>query len=498
MEIVLALVTGLLVGAAAAALFLRSRLARAHATAALLGRDLDEARRRFDELTQRTDQESRLAAELRERVTDLTGRLHAAEAQAERVPRLEDEIRSLGAELRARAERLAALQTALDDERKAAQEKQALLDEARARLTDSFRSLASEALSKNNEAFLQLATQNLRQHQEAARGDLERRQQAIGELVAPLREQLSRYEKQIQEMETLRAKAHGELLAQVAHLGQTQRQLEQETGKLVQALRAPQVRGRWGEITLRRVVELAGMVDRCDFREQVAIDAADGRLRPDMIVNLPGGRCIVIDAKTPLMAYLEALEAADPDQRRAALQRHASQLHEHMERLAQKAYQAQLRPAPDFVVLFIPGESFLAAAVDQRPDLIERGFERNVILATPSTLISLLKTIAQGWREEQLAENAQRISDLGRELYERLCTLGDHLGKVGSSLEQTVRHYNRAVGSMESRVLVQARRFNELGVHSSKQLKQLQPLDVTPVAPAAEDFLPAPTPSLPD
>ncbi len=418
-------------------------------------------RGRVAEIKSRSEQQERDAEVLRERCTDLTGRLHAA-------------------------------QTSLEHERKTAEADRELLGEAQAKLTDTFKALASEALSRNNESFLQLAQQNMARHHETAKGDLDKRRQAIGEIVAPLRDQLARYEKQIQNMERSRQEAHGALLSQVRLLDQTQKDLEKETSNLVRALRTPQVRGRWGEITLRRVAELAGMVAHCDFSEQTSVETDEGRRRPDMIVHLPGGGHVVVDAKTPLQAYLEAVEATSDQERRAALERHAAQLQTHMEALQRKDYLSQFQPAPDFVVLFVPGESFLSAALERKPHLMELGFQKRVILASPTNLISLLLSVAQGWRQEQLAENAKDISDLGRDLYDRLRTMSEHLAKLGSSLEGSVVNYNKAMRSMESRVLVQARRFTELGIHPKEEIKPIELIESTPQAPATDEADEAP------
>lgn len=477
---ILFLLAGLILGGGIMWLAGRVRAARAGAETTILGERLAEREREIEELGRLREEQTRAIDTLNERVTGLTGELRAWQAEAERVPSLEAEIRNMSEQLRRQAELAAGLEMALTKERQASQEKEALLDEARAKLMDTFKALASEALSRNNESFLQLAMQNLEKERETAKGDLDKKHQAIGELVGPLREQLARYEQQMGLMEKERNQSYGKLLEQVTKLDLTQKNLERETSHLVQALRSPKVRGQWGEITLRRVAELAGMVEHCDFFEQTSAATEDGLRRPDMIVRLPGGRQIVIDAKTPLESYLKSLEMTEESARNEALQMHANHLQRHMDQLSQKAYWNLFNPAPDFVVLFIPGESFLGAALERRPELLEHGFEKKVILATPATLISLLRTVALGWRQEALARNAAEISGLGQLLYERLSTMAEHMAGLGTSLERSVKSYNQAVGSLEKRVMVTARKFTELGLHAKKELPELVQIETTP------------------
>ncbi|MEW6776652.1 MAG: DNA recombination protein RmuC [Bdellovibrionota bacterium] len=370
-----------------------------------------------------------------------------------------------------------ALETTLALEKKASDEKLAQLVEAEKKLSDAFKALSAEALHTNNQAFLNLAKATLEKYQAEAKGDLEQRQKAVEHLVTPLKESLTKMGSQIEVLEKSRSEAYGALKQQVGSLLESQQKLQGETANLVKALRAPQTRGRWGEVQLKRVVELAGMTAHCDFYEQVSVRTEDGRMRPDMIVKLPGGKQIVVDAKAPLLAYLEALETSDDAQRLKKLQEHTQQVHGHVKALSEKAYWDQFDSTPEFVVLFLPGEAFLAAALEHEPSLIEIAAERKIILATPTNLIALLKAVYYGWRQEQVAENAQRVSDLGRELHERIATMVDHIGDVGKNLTRSVESYNKAVGSLETRVLSSARKLKELGAGSKKEIEELSPVE---------------------
>jgi len=389
--------------------------------------------------------------------------------------------------LRVESSARAALAARLEEQQKALLAERALLRETERRLGDTFKALSADALQASSTSFLQLAGQALERYQEGARGDLERRQQAIGEMVGPVREALGRFEAQVGAMEQTRAGAYSELREQVRTMGEAQSLLRTEASNLVRALRAPQVRGRWGEVQLKRVVELAGMAEHCDFTEQHTVDTDEGRFRPDLVVRLPGGRTVVVDAKAPLSAYLEAVETTDETRRAAFLVDHARQVREHVMALSRKSYWEQLRPTPEFVILFLPGESFFSAALEQDRDLIEAGAERRVILATPTTLISLLKAVSYGWKQETVAANTERVAEMGRELHKRVADLAGHVVRLGRHLASSVESYNAFVGSLESRVLPTARRFRELEAAGAETVPEVSPVDsVTRVAQAPE------------
>src|SRR3990172_7751965 len=419
-------------------------------------------------------------------------RTAAAEARVEEVRQqiksAKDDFETLRERLRqAETDRAAAETRAIETEKNLSEQK-ALLEDAKAKLSDTFRSLAAEALAGNNRGFLTLAEEKFKALREDATADLETRKKAIEVLVQPLTETLSAYQKEAKELEDKRLRELGSVGEHLRALATAQTTLQSETAKLVNALRSPQVRGRWGEIALRKTAELAGMSPHCDFVEQESVTTEDGRLRPDMVVKLPAGREVVVDSKVPLGGFLEALEAKTDEEREAAYMKHASQVNQHVVKLASKEYWDQFTAAPEFVVLFIPNDSFLAAAAEKDPTLVESALTKKVMIATPTTFIALLLAIAFGWRQELVAESAQRISALGQELSDRMGTLAEHLIKVGGAIGKAVESYNAAVASFESRVLPSARKFKALGAGGNKEIEELQPIDQTPRALIAPDI----------
>jgi len=365
------------------------------------------------------------------------------------------------------------------------------IEEARGQLEITMKALASDALSQSSRSFLELAKSQLEQLQKQTTSDLEQRKQAVEHLVAPLKESLTKVDGKLQELEVARTRAYTELSTQVRQLAETQKDLRSETGNLVSALRdRPNVRGRWGEIQLRRVVEMAGMLEHCDFETQHHVTTEDGRLRPDLIVRLPGSKTVVVDAKCAGQAYLESLSCTD-DARAAKLRDHARQVRDHVSKLSKKSYWDSLPETPEFVVMFMPGETFLSAALEQDPALIEDGINQQVIIATPTTLIALLRAVAYGWRQETIAESAKTISDLGRELYSRIATMTDHFAKVGRGLETAVKSYNETVGSLETRVLPSARKFKEHGIAPAAELSPLNVVERSVRSVTAPELPPA-------
>lgn len=360
------------------------------------------------------------------------------------------------------------------------QERETAFEAANAQLTRAFSELANQSLKSNSENFLRLAEQNLGAQQEKAKRELGDREKAVENLVKPIRDALQESQKQIAELEKSRREAYGGITSHLEAMQASQKSLKQETQNLVNALRRPEVRGRWGEITLRRLVELAGMVEHCDFQEQVHTVGESQIIRPDMIVRMPDRRELVVDVKTPLDAYLEAVEADTDAKRKRGLERHAKNVRAHIRMLASKTYWSQFDESPDFVILFIPGDQFLSAALNEQPDLIEYALSKQIILATPTSLVALLKAVAYGWRQLALADNAKEIRGLAEDLHGRLATFVGHMNRMGRQLASSVETYNKAVGSLERSVLPGARKFVELGVHEKKAIEKLESLDPVP------------------
>ena len=415
-------------------------------------------------LRRRAERAEGALIEAREDAAALDRELAVAEVRAGRLDAAEAEIRALRERLSEAAEARAELKSALETERR---QHGARLEELRrmeGEVEQKFAALAADALGRNAESFLGLVSERFAQHKQTADEDLERRQKAIEGLLAPIRDNLGKFETAVGEIEKARHDAYGAIRTQVQALTEGQARLTSETGRLVQALRAPKTRGRWGEYQLRQVFEMAGMMEHVDFLTERSFDTEDGRRRPDALVRLPGGKSVVVDAKTPLDAYLTALEATEPTAQAEALAAHARQLKTHVRQLGAKDYWNALPETPDFVVLFVPGEAFYSAAMEQDPEIFETALAARVLVCSPTTLIALVKSIAYGWQQEVLAKNAREVADQARELYDRLNTFGGHMDGVGRGLRQAVERYNRAVGSLQSRVLPAARRFEALGV----------------------------------
>ncbi len=391
----------------------------------------------------------------------------------------------------------ARLRTELDNTRLVHAERLKAYGEAEGTLREAFRALSAEALKTNNQAFLDLAETRLRDARTQAAADIDARKLAVENLLAPMTRTLEQVDREIKESERRRLESSAQLMQRIASLDTTGQDLRSQTGRLVDALKRPGVRGRWGELQLKRVVELAGMLEHCDFEEQQTInstDDSDRRMRPDLVVRLPGNKRVVIDAKAPLDAYLKALDAPDETTRQTLLAEHAKQVRTHLSQLASKGYAAHVQPSPDFVVMFLPGEMFFSAALEQDASLIEAGVQQGVIPASPTTLIALLRAVAYGWQQQAVEENARKISELGRNLYESVRVLGGHFDALGARLKSSLDAYNQAIGSLEGNVLVKARRFKDLlAATSGEEIKQLEPIDRVPrmlQAPELTDGLP--------
>ncbi len=381
---------------------------------------------------------------------------------------------------RRQRETVAALGDRIKDQEALQVERDSAFEAATSRLATAFSDLANQSLKSNSENFLRLAEQNLGAQHERAKRELGDREQAVENLVKPIKDALQQSQAQITALEKSRSEAYGGIKSQLETMQINQQSLTQETQNLVNALRRPEVRGRWGEITLRRLVELAGMVEHCDFQEQVHTTSDEKTIRPDMIVRMPDQRELVVDVKTPLDAYLEAVEAKDDAQRKLGLERHSRNVREHIRKLASKTYWEQFSKSPEFVILFIPGDQFLSAALNEDPDLIEYALSQQIILATPTSFVALLKAVAYGWRQLALADNAEEIRRLAEDLYGRLSAFVGHMNKVGKQLASSVENYNRAVGSLERKVLPGARKFVELGIRPKKEIEQVEPLESLP------------------
>jgi DNA recombination protein RmuC len=372
-----------------------------------------------------------------------------------------------------------ALQTTLDVERRANEEKYQAMAKTKDELSATFSALSSQALKHNSGEFLKLANENLKQFQNKAHADLSEKEKSIENLLGPIKEALAKTETQIRHIEKERKEAYGSISKHLESMAQTQQMLHGETRNLVQALRRPEVRGQWGEMTLQRLAELAGMVEHCDFYSQEHVATEDARLRPDMVIRMPGRREIVVDVKTPLDAYLSAIEASDDSTRGGFLNKHAQNVRNRVRELAGKSYWSQFKQSPDFVVLFIPGDQFLAAALDVDRNLLEDALSQKVILATPTSLVALLRAVAYGWQQEVLTENAENIRTLGEDLYKRLAGFTGHLAKVGKQLNSTMENYNKAVGSFERSVMPGARKFTEMGITAKKPVDQVDQIETT-------------------
>jgi DNA recombination protein RmuC len=464
--------------------------------AAVVNEKLENERSRAAQAEERAKTAENEAASLRSTLSSETERRSASEQTASRVPALENAIIEKNSEtvrlqnaITDLKETKKELETKLEGERKAAEEKLAALEDAKEKLTAAFEALSDKALKCNNEAFLVLAKNEMLKFHESSKIDLEQRQANISEMIKPVANALEKFDLSVKQLEKERVGSYSTLMEQVKSLNDTQKLLEGETSRLVHALKSPGARGSWGEIQLKRVVELAGMQEHCDFEQQQSVTTEDGRLRPDMIVNLPGGKNIIVDAKAPFNSYHDAQNTTDDAVKTEKLREHARQVRLHMSDLGKKAYWDQFQPAPEFVVMFLPYESLFSAAVQHEPGIIEEGVRQGVIPASPTTLIALLKAVAYGWQQEVMTENALEISKLGSELYDRIRVLSEHWAKMGKSLESAVDSYNKSVGSLERNVLTSARRFKSMGIATKDEIQELPPIEKMTRQLSAPEFV---------
>ena len=414
-------------------------------------------------------------------------------ASAKRIPQLEETIEELRERLITANEEITSAKTNLESERRSHAARIEELEKMGAEIERKFTVLASEALGRNSENFLKLVTERFEKHKSTAEKDLEERQKAIETLVKPISESLTKFENKVGEIEKTREGAYRAITEQVKSLAEGQTGLRSETNRLVQALRQPKTRGRWGEYQLHNVLEMAGMTEHVDFIEEKSIQGDNGRLRPDVIVRLPGGKSVIVDAKTPLEAYLSSIEANDDDIRDRHMADHARQVRDHVRTLASRDYWKALPVTPDFVVMFVPGEAFFAAAIESDPDLFEQAVRQKVLISTPTTFIALVKAIAYGWQQEKLAENAQIVANIARDLFDRIKTFGGHVSDLGRSLRQTVDRYNKSVGSLEGRVLPSARKFEALGViPAGSSIPEIEPIELEAREIQAAELIPIP------